>query len=219
MITRRLFTASAAGLAAALAAGIAPAMAESKGLIGISMPTKSSTRWISDGESMVKEFTALGYETDLQYAEDDIPNQLAQIENMVTKGAKVLTGGERIGTQGNFFAPTVLSHVPLDADVVVNEPFGPIAAVRSFEKIEDAIAEANRLPFGLAIISMADSNGLSGSTKVRSQSSCSVKSDLNTRTKFSLIFPKASKKVSLATKSISDMVERRDSLALIKSSF
>lgn len=90
MITRRLFTASAAGLAVALAAGIAPVMAESKGLIGISMPTKSSTRWISDGESMVKEFTALGYETDLQYAEDDIPNQLAQIENMVTKGAKVL---------------------------------------------------------------------------------------------------------------------------------
>ena len=90
MITRRLFTVSAAGLAAALAAGIAPVMAESKGLIGISMPTKSSTRWISDGESMVKEFTALGYETDLQYAEDDIPNQLAQIENMVTKGAKVL---------------------------------------------------------------------------------------------------------------------------------
>ncbi len=66
------------------------AMAQGKGLIGISMPTKSSTRWISDGESMVKEFTALGYETDLQYGEDDIPNQLAQIENMVTKGAKVL---------------------------------------------------------------------------------------------------------------------------------
>ena len=40
-------------------------MAQGKGLIGISMPTKSSTRWISDGESMVKEFTALGYETDL----------------------------------------------------------------------------------------------------------------------------------------------------------
>ena len=90
MMNRRHFTASAAGLAAMLAVGIAPAMAESKGLIGISMPTKSSTRWISDGESMVKEFTALGYETDLQYAEDDIPNQLAQIENMVTKGAKVL---------------------------------------------------------------------------------------------------------------------------------
>ena len=62
----------------------------------------------------------------------------------------MLTGGERIGTQGHFFAPTVLSHVPLDADVVNNEPFGPIAAIRSFENIEDAIAEANRLPFGLS---------------------------------------------------------------------
>jgi len=59
-------------------------------LVGISMPTKSSTRWISDGESMVKEFEAMGYDTDLQFADNDIPNQLAQIENMVTKGAKVL---------------------------------------------------------------------------------------------------------------------------------
>jgi putative multiple sugar transport system substrate-binding protein len=89
MFNRRTFLATT--VAAAVAAA-GPALAEShaKGLVGISMPTKSSTRWISDGESMVKEFTALGYETDLQFAEDDIPNQLAQIENMVTKGAKVL---------------------------------------------------------------------------------------------------------------------------------
>jgi putative multiple sugar transport system substrate-binding protein len=69
--------------------GGAPAASE-KPLVGISMPTKSSTRWISDGESMVKEFEAMGYATDLQFADNDIPNQLAQIENMVTKGAKVL---------------------------------------------------------------------------------------------------------------------------------
>ncbi len=73
------------------ALGLAPmAQAQDKGLIGISMPTKSSARWISDGESMVKYFKEAGYKTDLQYAEDDIPNQLAQIENLVTKGAKVL---------------------------------------------------------------------------------------------------------------------------------
>lgn len=60
------------------------------GAIGISMPTKSSARWISDGNSMVEQFKKAGYETDLQYAEDDIPNQLAQIENMITKGVKVL---------------------------------------------------------------------------------------------------------------------------------
>ena len=88
MFTRRSFLVTSVAAGSLLAIG--QAMAQGKGLIGISMPTKSSTRWISDGESMVKEFTALGYETDLQYGEDDIPNQLAQIENMVTKGAKVL---------------------------------------------------------------------------------------------------------------------------------
>lgn len=64
--------------------------ANAEGLVGISMPTKSSARWISDGNSMVEQFTAAGYQTDLQYAEDDIPNQLAQIENMITKGVDVL---------------------------------------------------------------------------------------------------------------------------------
>ncbi|MFK7995526.1 MAG: multiple monosaccharide ABC transporter substrate-binding protein [Granulosicoccus sp.] len=69
---------------------IAPAFSADKGTVGIAMPTKSSARWISDGSSMVEQFTAAGYETDLQYAEDDIPNQLAQIENMITKGVDVL---------------------------------------------------------------------------------------------------------------------------------
>ena len=71
--------------------GIAPfASAQDKGPVGISMPTKSSSRWISDGESMSKVFKEKGYKADLQFADDDIPNQLAQVENMITKGAKVL---------------------------------------------------------------------------------------------------------------------------------
>jgi putative multiple sugar transport system substrate-binding protein len=69
----------------------APVVPQSTGkIVGISMPTKTSTRWISDGNSMVKAFEALGYKADLQFADNDIPNQLAQIENMVTKGANVL---------------------------------------------------------------------------------------------------------------------------------
>lgn len=72
------------------------------------------------------------------------------IEDARATGAKVATGGERIGTEGNFFAPTVLTDVPLDADVFNNEPFGPIAAIRGFDSLEEAISEANRLPFGLA---------------------------------------------------------------------
>jgi putative multiple sugar transport system substrate-binding protein len=77
-------------LTAGMLALSSQAIAQDKGTIGISMPTKSSARWIADGDNMVKVFTELGYGTDLQYAEDDIPNQLAQIENMVTKGVKVL---------------------------------------------------------------------------------------------------------------------------------
>lgn len=70
---------------------VAPmANAADKGAIGISMPTKSSMRWIADGDNMVKVFKERGYKTDLQFADDDIPNQLAQVENMITKGAKVL---------------------------------------------------------------------------------------------------------------------------------
>ncbi|MDO9121615.1 MAG: sugar ABC transporter substrate-binding protein [Anaerolineaceae bacterium] len=73
-----------------LAACGTPAAESDVKMVGISMPTKTSTRWISDGESMVKSFEALGYTADLQFADNDIANQLAQIENMVTKGADVL---------------------------------------------------------------------------------------------------------------------------------
>ena len=74
------------------------AYAADKGLVGVSMPTKSSARWIDDGNNMVKELKGAGYSVDLQYAEDDIPNQLAQIENMVTKGVKVLVIASIDGT-------------------------------------------------------------------------------------------------------------------------
>src|SRR3954465_904126 len=83
------FLALALAGAATMAAGATPS-AQDKATVGISMPTKSSARWIDDGNNMVKVLQSRGYKTDLQYAEDDIPNQLAQIENMITKGSKVL---------------------------------------------------------------------------------------------------------------------------------
>jgi putative multiple sugar transport system substrate-binding protein len=87
---RNTLKALVASLAIGLAFGSTVANAQDKGLVGVAMPTKSSTRWIADGNSMVTALAAKGYKADLQYAEDDIPNQLAQIENMITKGAKVL---------------------------------------------------------------------------------------------------------------------------------
>src|SRR5690242_9280789 len=90
MLKFKAFTAaSAIGLLALGALG-SSAQAQDKGTIGIAMPTKSSARWIDDGNNMVKALTAKGYKVDLQYADNDIPNQLAQIENMITKGEKVL---------------------------------------------------------------------------------------------------------------------------------
>jgi succinate-semialdehyde dehydrogenase/glutarate-semialdehyde dehydrogenase len=71
-------------------------------------------------------------------------------EDAVQRGATLLAGGERIGDTGNFWQPTVLVDVPLDAKVFNDEPFGPMAAVRSFGTLEEAIAESNRLPYGLA---------------------------------------------------------------------
>ncbi|MDT8355370.1 multiple monosaccharide ABC transporter substrate-binding protein [Roseomonas mucosa] len=100
MKRRTLMTASMAMLGASgLATGLAmPAHAQKKGNVGIAMPTKSSTRWIQDGDNIVKVLKERGYTTDLQYADDDIPNQLSQIENMLTKGAKVLVIASIDGT-------------------------------------------------------------------------------------------------------------------------
>jgi succinate-semialdehyde dehydrogenase/glutarate-semialdehyde dehydrogenase len=66
------------------------------------------------------------------------------------KGAKVLAGGERIGNRGYFFPVTVLADVPDDARVMREEPFGPLAVINPVSTLDDAIAKANGLPFGLA---------------------------------------------------------------------
>ncbi|QND19191.1 sugar ABC transporter substrate-binding protein [Rhizobium leguminosarum bv. viciae] len=87
-----------AAAAFGVASFVAPALAADKGTVGIAMPTKASARWIDDGNNIVKQLQAAGYGTDLQYGDDDIPNQLSQIENMVTKGAKVLVIASIDGT-------------------------------------------------------------------------------------------------------------------------
>jgi len=63
---------------------------ERTGTVGISMPTKSSERWVADGNNMAEQFKSLGYTPDLQYGDDVVQNQVSQIENMITKGVKVL---------------------------------------------------------------------------------------------------------------------------------
>ena len=66
-------------------------------------------------------------------------------------GADVRTGGERIGNQGFFFEPTVLSEVPTNAEIMNEEPFGPVALINPMASADAIIEEANRLPYGLAM--------------------------------------------------------------------
>jgi succinate-semialdehyde dehydrogenase / glutarate-semialdehyde dehydrogenase len=72
------------------------------------------------------------------------------IGDAVNKGASLKTGGNRIGNKGNFFEPTVLTDVPMDARIMNEEPFGPVAVIAPFKSFDDVVEEANRLPYGLA---------------------------------------------------------------------
>lgn len=71
------------------------------------------------------------------------------VRDATDKGAKLLAGGER-GDGGYFYQPTVLADVPMTADIMTDEPFGPVALIRPFKDFDEAIMQANRLPFGLA---------------------------------------------------------------------
>ena len=141
----KLFNGILAG--AALAAVFAvPGFAQDKGTVGIAMPTQSSARWISDGSSMVEQFQAAGYGTDLQYAEDDIPNQLAQIENMITKGVKALVIAAIDGTTlSNALESAHAAGIPVVAyDRLIRES-GNVDYYATFDNFQVGVLQANSL--------------------------------------------------------------------------
>jgi succinate-semialdehyde dehydrogenase/glutarate-semialdehyde dehydrogenase len=74
----------------------------------------------------------------------------AFVTDAVSKGAKLETGGRRIGNKGYFFEPTVMTDVPQEARIMNEEPFGPLAIINSFGSFDEVVEEANRLPYGLA---------------------------------------------------------------------
>ncbi len=136
--------------AAAASASVLPAFAQSKGMVGIAMPTKSSARWISDGNSMVEQFKAAGYDTDLQYAEDDIPNQLSQIENMITKGVKVLVIAAIDGTTlSNALANAAASGIKVIAYDRLIRDSGDVDYYATFDNFKVGVQQANSLVEGL----------------------------------------------------------------------
>jgi len=71
-------------------------------------------------------------------------------DDAVSRGAKVVRGGARIGNRGYFFEPTLIADVPIHARIMNEEPFGPVAAISGFSDYDSLVKEANRLPYGLA---------------------------------------------------------------------
>ncbi|MEH6772566.1 MAG: multiple monosaccharide ABC transporter substrate-binding protein [Cereibacter changlensis] len=144
------FTSVLASLALGAAVSAAPALAQDKGTVGIAMPTKSSARWISDGESMVEQFTAAGYATDLQYAEDDIPNQLAQIENMITKGVNVLVIAAIDGTTlSNALENAAASDIKVIAYDRLIRDSGNVDYYATFDNFKVGVQQATSLVNGM----------------------------------------------------------------------
>ena len=127
-----------------------PAFGQDKGTVGIAMPTKSSSRWISDGQSMVDQFTAAGYGTDLQYAEDDIPTQLAQVENMITKGVKVLVIAAIDGTTlSNALENAAAAGIKVIAYDRLIRDSGAVDYYATFDNFKVGVQQAESLVAGL----------------------------------------------------------------------
>ncbi|MBO9500058.1 MAG: NAD-dependent succinate-semialdehyde dehydrogenase [Novosphingobium sp.] len=78
------------------------------------------------------------------------------VRDAQAKGARTLAGGERIDGEGFFFRPTLLADVPDEAEIMSTEPFGPVAVSRPFATMDEAIAQANRLPYGLAAFAFTE---------------------------------------------------------------
>ncbi|MBW6418563.1 multiple monosaccharide ABC transporter substrate-binding protein [Celeribacter sp. PS-C1] len=137
-------------LTAATAAIAFASAAYADGLVGIAMPTKSSARWIADGDNMVKELEAAGYTTDLQYAEDDIPNQLAQIENMITKGVDALVIAAIDGTTlSNALENAAAAGVKVIAYDRLIRDSGDVDYYATFDNFKVGVQQATSLVEGL----------------------------------------------------------------------
>ena len=129
-------------------------------LVGITMPTKVSERWIADGKNLSDALTKLGYKVDLQYAENDIPTQVNQIENQITKGAKVLVvasiDGTALTTQLQEAADKGIKVIAYDR-LIRNSP--NVDYYATFDNYKVGVQQATSLLVGLGLKKEDGSDG------------------------------------------------------------
>ncbi|MCP1200259.1 multiple monosaccharide ABC transporter substrate-binding protein [Notoacmeibacter sp. MSK16QG-6] len=147
---KRFTTLAASIMLAGTMLSAGPALSQDKCTVGISMPTKSSSRWIADGENMQKQFEEKGYGVDLQYANDDIPNQLAQVENMITKGDCALVIAAIDGTTlTNALENAAASDIPVIAYDRLIRDSGDVSYYATFDNFKVGVQQAESLVKGL----------------------------------------------------------------------
>ena len=128
--------------------------------IGVTMPTRSSERWIADGDNLKKQLEGLGYKVDLQYAEDDIPTQTQQLDNQITKGAKLLIiasiDGTAITTQ---LENAKANNIPVIAydRLIRNSP--NVDYYATFDNFKVGVQQATSLLTGLKVLNADGSPG------------------------------------------------------------
>ena len=161
-ITRIAAVAAAAALVLSGCAATTTDSAEG-GLIGVSMPTQSSTRWISDGESIKAELEAQGFTVDLQYAEDDIPTQVSQLEGMLTKGAKALIIAAIDGTQlTDVLQAAADASVPVIAYDRLIRDSANVNYYATFDNFKVGVQQATSLLVGMGVYASEDSTSADG---------------------------------------------------------
>ena len=133
------------------------------GLIGVSMPTQSSTRWISDGENIKAAMEAEGFDVDLQYAEDDIPTQVAQLEAMLTKGAKALIIAAIDGTQlTDVLQAAKDAGIPVIAYDRLITGTENVDYYATFDNFKVGVQQATSLLVGMGVYASEDSTSADG---------------------------------------------------------
>jgi putative multiple sugar transport system substrate-binding protein len=129
-------------------------------LIGVTMPTRSSERWVHDGDNVKKQLEALGYQVDLQYAEDDIPTQTQQLDNQITKGAKLLIiasiDGTAITTQLENAKANKIPVIAYDR-LIRNSP--NVDYYATFDNFKVGVQQATSLLTGLKVLNADGSKG------------------------------------------------------------
>lgn len=125
------------------------------GLIGVAMPTKSSERWIQDGNAVKEQLEAEGFKVDLQYAEDDIPTQVSQIENMITKGAEALIIASIDGTTlTSVLQEAADQEIPVIAYDRLIRDSENVDYYASFDNYKVGVQQANSILSGLGLVDL-----------------------------------------------------------------